>query len=203
MLVNACFVPVQCRVVSSVSRSAHDQTLKYGSHAIRGTAGGRRAIGFRSSAARLAVRIVSDTRQVIGFILPSILDLFDNPFTIEATAECGFRKIAFWTDSDLQLDGEQRRSFAFFKEALENRMENFHDTPDRDNRNLDTFSPLDSTKSPANDSWVRRHGPLLVILVAAFAYFMTQFNALSVIMVVLGISILVFLHEVGHFLVAK
>ena len=82
-------------------------------------------------------------------------------------------------------------------------MENFHDTPDRDNLNLDTFSPLDSTKSPANDSWVRRHGPLLVILVAAFAYFMTQFNALSVIMVVLGISILVFVHELGHFLVAK
>ena len=82
-------------------------------------------------------------------------------------------------------------------------MENFHDTPDHDNLNLDTFSPLDSTKSRANDSWVRRHGPLLVILVAAFAYFMTQFNALSVIMVVLGISILVFVHELGHFLVAK
>ena len=58
-------------------------------------------------------------------------------------------------------------------------MENFHDTPDHDNLNLDTFSALDSTKSRANDSWVRRHGPLLVILVAAFAYFMTQFNALS------------------------
>src|SRR4051812_48955524 len=33
---------VQCRVTSSVRRSAVDQTLKYGSCATRGTAGGRK-----------------------------------------------------------------------------------------------------------------------------------------------------------------
>jgi regulator of sigma E protease len=40
-------------------------------------------------------------------------------------------------------------------------------------------------------------------MVAVFAYFMTQFNPLSVVMVVVGISLLIFVHELGHFLVAK
>jgi regulator of sigma E protease len=55
----------------------------------------------------------------------------------------------------------------------------------------------------SRDSWVRRHGLLIVLMTAAFAYFMTQYNALSVILVVLGISLLIFVHELGHFLVAK
>jgi hypothetical protein len=33
--------PVQCRVISSVGRSANDQMLKYGSCVTSGTAGGR------------------------------------------------------------------------------------------------------------------------------------------------------------------
>ncbi len=66
----------------------------------------------------------------------------------------------------------------------------------------DSNANLSRSDAP-RDSWVRRHGPLIVVMAAAFAYFMTQFNALSVILVVLGISLLIFVHELGHFLVAK
>ena len=43
MLESGCSWRVQCRVSSSVSRSAIDQTLKYGSLVTSGTAGGRKA----------------------------------------------------------------------------------------------------------------------------------------------------------------
>jgi regulator of sigma E protease len=80
-------------------------------------------------------------------------------------------------------------------------MDNSRDTQ-ADSHFEDTFSTPDPNNAP-RDSWVRRHGLLIVVLTAAFAYFMTQFNALSVIMVVVGISLLIFVHELGHFLVAK
>jgi len=70
-------------------------------------------------------------------------------------------------------------------------------------RQLEDSSASLSQFDAPRDSWVRRHGPLIVVMTAAFAYFMTQFNALSVILVVLGISLLIFVHELGHFLVAK
>src|SRR5713101_8018030 len=79
-------------------------------------------------------------------------------------------------------------------------MENSRDT-NADNHLQDTF--LNPEKNSKRDSWVRRHGPLIVVMTAAFAYFMTQFNALSVILVIVGISLLIFVHELGHFLVAK
>src|SRR5438552_18721298 len=41
-LVSRCGLPVQWTVSASVSLSAGDQMLKYGSHATSGTAGGRR-----------------------------------------------------------------------------------------------------------------------------------------------------------------
>src|SRR6185437_1011281 len=53
-----CTTPVQCRVGASVSLSAIDHTLKYGSWVISGTAGGRNA-AFSMNAVeknRLAVR---------------------------------------------------------------------------------------------------------------------------------------------------
>jgi regulator of sigma E protease len=78
-----------------------------------------------------------------------------------------------------------------------------------DNSNVRPDQPFEYSHTSLNhseesrDSWVRRHGPLIVVMTAAFAYFMTQFNALSVILVVVGISLLIFVHELGHFLVAK
>jgi len=82
-------------------------------------------------------------------------------------------------------------------------MENRHDSQDT-SPTEDTFSPSFPNERPNNgDSWVKRNGLWLVLMVSAFAYFMTQFNALSVIMVVVGISLLIFVHELGHFLVAK
>src|SRR5216684_2990005 len=80
-------------------------------------------------------------------------------------------------------------------------MDNRFDT--RDEADIqDTFSNSEQTAAP-HKSWVRRHGPLIVVMTAAFAYFMTQFNPLTIIMVVVGISLLIFIHELGHFLVAK
>jgi regulator of sigma E protease len=82
-------------------------------------------------------------------------------------------------------------------------MENQHDTYE-DPSNEQLSSPSFLNERPNNgDSWVKRNGLWLVLLVSAFSYFMTQFNALSVIMVVVGISLLIFVHELGHFLVAK
>lgn len=80
-------------------------------------------------------------------------------------------------------------------------MDNSRDTQ-ADGHLQDSFSSPNQN-SPSRNSWVRRHGLVIVLMTAAFAYFMTQYNALPVIMVVVGISLLIFVHELGHFLVAK
>jgi hypothetical protein len=107
-------------------------------------------------------------------------------------------KIAFELDCDLQL--EKALQTPSFAKALKTSMDNSPDT-NADNHLQDTF--VNPEKSSNRVSWVRRHGLIIVLMTAAFAYFMTQYNALPVIMVVVGISLLIFVHELGHFLVAK
>jgi regulator of sigma E protease len=111
---------------------------------------------------------------------------------------CGTGEIDFPWNSDLQLREASHGKTSFFEEGSENRMENRHNSQDANIE--DTFRPPESQRS---DSWVQRHGLWLVFLVAAFAYFMTQYDPWTIIKVVLGISMLIFVHELGHFLVAK
>jgi regulator of sigma E protease len=85
--------------------------------------------------------------------------------------------------------------------ALEIRMDNTRNT-NADYQHLDPPISFEPESTPPI-SWVRRHGILIVAMTAAFAYFMTQYNALTVVLVVAGISLLIFVHELGHFLVAK
>lgn len=52
-------------------------------------------------------------------------------------------------------------------------------------------------------SWLTRNGISLAIVVAVAAYFFTAFEPLPVILVAVGLCLVVFVHELGHFLVAK
>ena len=56
-----CVVPVQCRVCSSVSESDTDHTLKYGSCATSGTAGGRSPCASRREG---SVNAVTSSRTI-------------------------------------------------------------------------------------------------------------------------------------------
>ncbi len=56
MLVRRCGLPVQCVVPVSVSLSAGDQMLKYGSHATSGTDGGRKVSAPAEIATIIAAR---------------------------------------------------------------------------------------------------------------------------------------------------
>jgi len=88
-----------------------------------------------------------------------------------------------------------------FAKALKTRMDNNRDLPADEQLQNSSINFEPESQPPV--SWVRRHGILIVAMTAAFAYFMTQYNALSIVLVVVGISLLIFVHELGHFLVAK
>lgn len=51
-------------------------------------------------------------------------------------------------------------------------------------------------------SWLMRNGPYLVIA-ALILYFLFKLNFLVVLLVALGLGLVIFIHELGHFLVAK
>src|SRR5437016_1920494 len=75
-LASGCSLRVQCRVVSSVRRSAIDQTLKFGLMAINGTAGGRNGASPEFAHLALAIKIatiITRPNCFIGIVLSGFL----------------------------------------------------------------------------------------------------------------------------------
>lgn len=56
---------------------------------------------------------------------------------------------------------------------------------------------------PRLSAWLVRNAPLLVVVVAALYLLGSRLNLMAVALVAFGLGLVVFLHELGHFLVAK
>jgi regulator of sigma E protease len=56
---------------------------------------------------------------------------------------------------------------------------------------------------PSFGQWLARNGPLLVTVAAVVVFLCTKFGTAGVAKVALGLSLVIFIHELGHFLVAK
>jgi regulator of sigma E protease len=55
-------------------------------------------------------------------------------------------------------------------------------------------------------TWIRAHGPMMVILAAVLAFLVWKFDIaglLTIAKVAIGLGFIIFIHELGHFLVAK
>src|SRR5207302_5302805 len=68
--------------------------------------------------------------------------------------------------------------------------------------------PPETTDAPPEQPaperpWLVRNGPYLFILLAVVLFLTIKFNPLSILMVVVGLGMVIFIHELGHFLVAK
>lgn len=54
-----------------------------------------------------------------------------------------------------------------------------------------------------NPSWWRQNGPLLIMVAAVLGFLLLRFDPETIIKVAIGLSLVIFIHELGHFLVAK
>jgi len=52
-------------------------------------------------------------------------------------------------------------------------------------------------------SWWRQNGPLLLIVALAVGFLLNKFDPETIAKVAVGLSLVIFIHELGHFLVAK
>jgi regulator of sigma E protease len=67
-------------------------------------------------------------------------------------------------------------------------------------------APAAPQQSPTLGEWFKRNGPSLVILAALFVFLYLKFDAdglWSIVKAALGLGLVIFIHELGHFAVAK
>jgi regulator of sigma E protease len=70
----------------------------------------------------------------------------------------------------------------------------------------DPSGATNQAPAPAGGTWLSRNGPFMLALIAGFTFLMVRFGQeeiLRYLLVALGLGLVIFIHELGHFLVAK